>query len=275
MPRTIESEWRKITPKQAEELLEQNAVNRKLRPRLVECYAEDMVEGLWNPTGEAIKISRTGRLLDGQHRLSAIIASGKTVELLVVTGLPDETQKLMDQGAARTANDALALAGVTNAHLTGAVARWQLLVPEPGPGMDQLLKKKASTARIVKVVEAHPDIPLAAAKYNGLRNHIPGSPTAVAYSWLHMHRMEPGDCEMFYGAMVEMAFKALHDPRKAALKALQRMEREDGITTASKDKALATVSVLTRSWNAWRKGEELETVAIRHKGKIVPPVKPI
>lgn len=275
--KAVTSEWIKIDPAMATKMLEKNAVNRKLRPRIVECYAEDMAEGLWDETGEAIKFSRTGRLLDGQHRLAAIIESGLTLELLVVTGLPDKSQGSMDQGAGRTAMQALSMGSdVPNASLTAAVARWLLLAGEPGPHLEQALKKKASTPRIVKTVEENPDIIVAAGKYTSLKNSVPGSPTAVCYTWLHLHRIDATACdEFFFAGLVDLSFKALRDPRKAALRALQRMEREDGIGPSSKDKAFATVSVLTRSWNAWRQDEELESIPLKKNQRIIPPVRPI
>jgi hypothetical protein len=274
--KVVETEWVKIDPAMATTMLTKNGVNRKIRPRVVECYAEDMLQGLWDETGETIKFSRTGRLLDGQHRLMAIIESGTTLELLVVTGLPDKSQGSMDQGAGRTAMQALGMNDVPNASYCASVARWELLGGEPGPHLEQALKKKASTPRIVKTVEENPDIVVAAGKYASLKSSIPGSPTAICYTWLHLHRVDPTACdEFFFAGLVDMSFKALHDPRKAALCALQRMEREDGIGPSSKDKAFATVSVLTRAWNAWRNDEELDSIPLKKGQKIIPPVKPI
>ena len=275
--RSIVTEWRKIGPAEAEALLAQNEVNRRLRPNLVLAYAEDMSQGLWDgDNGEAIKISRTGKLKDGQHRLSAIVLSGAVMDLLVIDGVTDDAQKTMDQGSSRTASDVLRMGGIQNAAWTGSVARWCLLGGEPGPDLEQKLKRKASSAQIVRIVEEQPDIATASARYPSMKLHIPGGPTALCYSWLWMHRTDPGDCEQFYGSMIEMAFKALNDPRKSCLRALTRMEREEGITSSSKDKAVATVSILTRSWNIWRKGEEAQSIAIKHKsGRIIPPEKPI
>lgn len=272
-PSNITTEFIEITPEMAAELLENNSVNRKLRPRLVAAYSRDMATGLWRATGEAVKISRTGRLLDGQHRLSAIIESGVPTMMLVVRGLDDNDQVLMDQGAARTANDAVRLAGYTNSAHTSSIARWLLMCPEPSANMEQALKAKASTAQILQTLETNPDIEEAARAYNGLRTHLPGSPTAIGYCWLQMHRVDPTDCSYFYTAFVDLTFKALHDPRKAALRRLQSMDKEAG-SKSSKDKAIATVSVLTRSWNAWRRDEELNTITAYGKGnKVIAPAK--
>ena len=65
--------WVTITPGDAEQMLESNEANRNMRARVVSAYARDMETDRWLVTGETIKIGRHGELLDGQHRLQAII----------------------------------------------------------------------------------------------------------------------------------------------------------------------------------------------------------
>lgn len=268
----ITTDFVEITPQMAAELLEHNSVNRRIRPRQVAAYAEDMARGLWRLTGEAIKVSRSGQLQDGQHRLNAIIDSGQSVRMLLIKGLEDEAQALMDQGANRTATDAARMAGYTYASHSSSIARWLLLAPTPNPNMEQQLKAKASTAQILKTLEDNPDIPESAAAYSSLRNYLPGSPTAIGYTWLQMRRKSPEDCTLFFASFVDLSFKALYDPRKAAIRRLQAMDREPG-ARSSKDKGIATVSVLIRAWNAWRAGEELESInAYTKNHKIIAPV---
>ena len=64
------------------ELLKANSTNRELRNHVVEGYVDQMKKGQWREdTGETIKISKTGRLLDGQHRLNAIVKFGSGFHL--------------------------------------------------------------------------------------------------------------------------------------------------------------------------------------------------
>ena len=60
-----------ITPAQAQVLLLNNGINRKLRKHRVAMYAHQMTNGQWQMTGEAICISATGRLLNGVDAHSA------------------------------------------------------------------------------------------------------------------------------------------------------------------------------------------------------------
>ena len=71
--------------------------------------------------------------MDGQHRLAAIARSGKTVEMLVTFGLPEETFTVLDTGSRRSAGDVLSIEKVQNARTTAAAVRSYILlmsVPE-------------------------------------------------------------------------------------------------------------------------------------------------
>lgn len=98
-----------ITPKQAEKYLQFNTSNRNLRKALVSQYARDMQNGKWRLTHQGVAFNCDGTLLDGQHRLMAIVESGVTVQMLVARGVDSKHQLVMDDHAKRSAGDALTL----------------------------------------------------------------------------------------------------------------------------------------------------------------------
>ncbi len=81
----------KITPEKATELLKNNDHNRKVTKSRVAEYAKEMLSGMWMYNGESIIISESGRLLDGQHRLMAVIDSDTTIEAELIEGVPDQS----------------------------------------------------------------------------------------------------------------------------------------------------------------------------------------
>ncbi len=100
-----------ITPERAAKVLAtQNTHNRRLRPSKVEQYVRDMQTGNWN-IGSSIAFSKDKVLLDGQNRLSAIVQSGQSQPLIVIEGLPMQSQTTMDTGAGRTFADVLDISG--------------------------------------------------------------------------------------------------------------------------------------------------------------------
>jgi hypothetical protein len=97
-----------ITPKIAEELLKLNVTNRPIKPYKVAEYARQMACGLWmEETGETIKISCTGKLIDGQMRLTALIMTGVSLKFSVNEDLDDDVYKVIDQGVKRSPGDVL------------------------------------------------------------------------------------------------------------------------------------------------------------------------
>lgn len=84
-------EWRLIGPEEARQLLAANYEgNRRISRGRVEHYAEMMARGAWVDYSPApIVIDEYGRLIDGQHRLAAVIESGKSFHFLVVRASVD------------------------------------------------------------------------------------------------------------------------------------------------------------------------------------------
>lgn len=120
----VKTEIIEITPDFAGELLRLNTRNRPLDKRRANRIAGDIRRGEWHLNGDAIRISSCGVLLDGQHRLMAILLGGKAVHSILVTGLPLDTFKTIDvDRKARTASDILAVQGTKHYTVVAAVAR--------------------------------------------------------------------------------------------------------------------------------------------------------
>lgn len=106
--------FEEITPYIASRWLEVNEENqRKMNSNQVFQYATQMKKGLWMPdTGESIKFSRSRRLIDGQHRLKAIVEADESRVMMVIRGIADENIVKMDQGKKRNLADIFRIQGV-------------------------------------------------------------------------------------------------------------------------------------------------------------------
>lgn len=116
-----------ITPADAEDLLKRNQGedyhNRPVSTGTVTRYENEMSRG-WRLTGETIIISRSGRLLNGQHRLLACVASGVAFRTFVAFGVADDAFAFMDKGKKRTASDIFSINGVVDSVLVAAATAW-------------------------------------------------------------------------------------------------------------------------------------------------------
>lgn len=96
-----------ITPAQATEFLRLNHANRPIRRSWVDRLTNIIERGEWMLTHQGIAITSDNRLLDGQHRLKAIVASGKTVKMNVAFDCDPETFTVIDGGVRRSISDQL------------------------------------------------------------------------------------------------------------------------------------------------------------------------
>lgn len=104
-----------ITPDMASRLLQMNIKNRPLEFNRAVRLSEAIKRGEWKLNGDTIRISETGIVLDGQHRLKAIELSGCSVQTILVEGLPDCVFNTIDTNAkSRTASDVFAIEGEKN-----------------------------------------------------------------------------------------------------------------------------------------------------------------
>lgn len=110
----VQSQWITVTPARAQEWLQNNFRNRPLVEDLVVAYARDMTNGEWVATHQGIAFNDKDELIDGQHRLHAIVRSGALIRMMVTFGLPAQiegkemtTMDAVDRGRARSVADQL------------------------------------------------------------------------------------------------------------------------------------------------------------------------
>ena len=100
-----------ITPDEARKFLANNPSNRHISENEVAKLAADMKEGRWMVTHQGIAISKTGRLLDGQHRLTAVIKAGIPVQMMVTFDVDEDAVEAIDRGRRRSIADVFTFEG--------------------------------------------------------------------------------------------------------------------------------------------------------------------
>jgi len=111
----VDCEIKNITKEEARVMLMNNTENfRKPSKLKVRELKRSMEKGEWVLSGQPIIFGSNGKLLDGQHRLMALVASGVTCPFLIVTGILPEHAIHMDRGAKRTLSQWMAHKGYKN-----------------------------------------------------------------------------------------------------------------------------------------------------------------
>jgi hypothetical protein len=113
-----------ITPDFAEYVLEtKNSKNRSMRPANLRRLVTAIDNGEWIITNQGLAFDKDGNLLDGQHRLLAIVKTGKTLPIMVARNMDPKIFNCVDTGAARNAADGLYIEGCTSSskHLAAGI----------------------------------------------------------------------------------------------------------------------------------------------------------
>lgn len=238
-----------VTPELAELWLTRNSHNRNLRERQAQLYATDMLAGDWKWTGETVKFAADGALLDGQHRLRAVVIAGITVRFLVVRGLAPEAQEDVDRGIPRKFYDVLALRGEHDASALGAVVR---RVHQWKAGIRRNLEsgKGATVAQMLRTLDQHPEIRDVVRRARSVASHcdMPASVIGIAM-WL-FDDIDPDDSDFFFTRLADGQGLVKGDPIYELRRTLQSSKDVRGERSQT-----YMLAVTIKAWNAYRNGD--------------------
>lgn len=236
-----------VTPALAEKWLGKNTINRSVRRPDVAAYARDMAAGDWLLNGESIKFADDGALMDGQHRLLAVIESGVTVRMLVVSGVSRKAMPTIDTGIPRKFYDALAVQGIPHAKTVAALTT-RAYAWEQGQRYNAHKMKPTQTERL-DFLRHHPELHEAALLGDSLasRTLLPATVIGTAY-WLFCKVAEPQEAEDFLRHVVREDVGVDH-PARVLNRRIVAMRISVGRLLESEALALTI-----RAWNAHRDG---------------------
>jgi hypothetical protein len=252
----VKTEWVKITPKMATDWLEANTNNRPVSDRRVSKYAADMKAGHWKRNAETIKFGKSGKLLDGQHRLFACMEAGAPFWSLVAWGVDDDTFDTIDTGAGRTPGDILGIMGETNAHALAAAARWQLMFEE---GTIKANGKGVSPHQIREVFERHPALRDCVAPARVATKLI--QPGLAIFLYYQLSKKDADRCGEFFEQIGRGVNLTTGSPIY--------MLRERLIENKASKRKLRPVEVgalTVKAWNMVRRGKSAQVLSWRGSG---------
>lgn len=237
-----------ITPDVAKQFLEMNASNRKLSPGHVARLASDMANGRWVATASPITFDVDGRLIDGQHRLQAVIDSGASITCIVARNASPEVQEVTDIGRQRSIGDSMTMAAIGNAQLLAATAKALILLSrsEDGLALSTLDATGLSRQEILDYVRRHTDMLASVAiSANYIYKACPNITRAGWATAMCITRNHPRS-EEFYAGVISGALLPVGDPRLA----IRNMRH----TSLKGARPYAQALTLAPPWNAFLAG---------------------
>ena len=123
----IETHIEMIDPETAQCYLNSMVDNRKKIKGAIDEYAQSMRDLEWLLSHQGIAFDDQGRLIDGQNRLLAIIATGIAIPMMVTTGLIVDCFKVVDAGRGRKLSQAMHIRKIKNSIECSSIVRTILI----------------------------------------------------------------------------------------------------------------------------------------------------
>lgn len=240
-----------------------SGANRKASDRVVAEYAQEMLAGRWVLSHQGLAFNSRGVLVDGGHRLRAVVLAAETnpdivVPFLVSFNVPEEATMAMDVGKRRLPNDFLTMEGETNTTALAGVIRMALCydyVPYSGP--ESWTRYRVTPAVQGDYLDKHPELRDALNEAANLRRLFKVSAIG-GFIYLAKRERPDVDVDAFldglrYGANLEKNDPALvlRDLMLNTRKANRRLEAPEEL------------AVLIKAFNRWVRNEPYEMLHFR------------
>jgi hypothetical protein len=244
-----------VTPELAKKWLKTNEDNRQLSEAWVRKLARDMSNDDFPNVGESIKFDTNGQLIDGQHRLRAVVLSGKTIEFQVTEGIPREHRYRMDRNRPRKVSDELKMRyHIPSSQMAVAAARiilmWQI----------EVIKSetfKPTDSEITDFIVKNQELINQAVRYGmALRSEIGALPSPTAAIYFLTYEIDAAEALQFWDLL--KSGEGLHkgDPELTLRAAIGRLQVKGGEKNPK-----SFMAMVAKAWNARREGKKMLALA--------------
>lgn len=247
-----------VSSEVAQRWLQHNSHNRPISYTGVLRYQMDMEAGRFKMTGEPIQFSKTGVLLNGQNRLTALAncVPSVTLTMVVVRGLDDDVQRVMDQGIKRTPGQQLGLMGIKNAGQIGSAARLYITWMDGLLFTDNTRRRAISIAHVEDWVEENVKlVDMFNAYLANVSRSVGASPsTAGAFAMRALQLDAPAAISFFH-----LLHSRANLPKGSPLIALDnrlRRVRAERFRLSQRDE----LGYFIQTWNNWMRGDLVSKV---------------
>jgi hypothetical protein len=248
----------RISPAMAEEWLKATPENqRPLNEKFVTKLARAMLEGRWiDCAGPPIIFDRLGNLVDGQHRLHAVVRARKAVTSFVNVGVPSQAIHVIDKdNMKRTVGQSLKMIGEMHYNVLAGALKW-LWVFERGD-MSKANSVAPDTQEIVALLAEHPDIRASVLVGRKSKQVFPS--TLAAFTHYVFQRIDADDAAQFFELLTSGAGLSKHDCTAgiwAFRERLLTVRTKRGLYMTGSEK----IALCFKAWNAYRQNRIVRTL---------------
>jgi len=253
----LQPEVATVTPEMAMHLLDANTNNRPLNQQHVNRIARQISDGKWKYNGDSIKIARNNDILDGQHRLWAVVEAKQPIETVIVRDLdPDAFATIDTIRKPRSGADVLSMHGVTHHRVIISTAlqwliRWQRKVIEDY----RAPKNRVENADVEQAFHDNPGIMRAAERASKCRGLT--SAGMIAFFYFILTNRNPDLAERMIHTLENPAGVGVNDPFFRLRAYLTNTQHKD---------PLQTIACMIKAANAAHEGREMRILKWHNQG---------
>lgn len=267
-PLNITPGLNEVAPELARDLLLRNrrGANRDVDAGTVYFYGRQMARGDWAETHLGIGLNTDGHLIDGQHRLLAILISGVTIRTAIIPDVPVRPNLFayLDNGRQRTARTTLQIAGLNG--VSSTIARAVRIAEEVRTGAyspsrgDRL--PRLSNAAVLELAHQYPTAQRAsrsaASEWSDAVSYLGGRKAVVAYLGMAIiDGHSEARADDFFEEMVEEDLTAEPGDPMLSLRQLLARDKKKRERGEKGLKPQVLLADLITVFNAWHLGELL------------------
>lgn len=242
-----------ITPTIAQYILENcNTLNRPLNKKRVTQIANSIKSGEWQINGETIIFSKNKRLLDGQYRLSAIVAANRDVDTYVTTDIEDSAFETIDTGKARTGSHVLSIKHTKHAFAVAATLNkvnrfYNKNYDFDGAGV-------LTNRQIVRLAAQHPTVKTSVERFLKYPRGI--SKSTLSFCHYILNSIDPTTTETLFAQLGE------ENPTIPIIAVLKKHIVKGKSGKTHRLKQTAVIGSIFKTWNAMRSNTQTDDITL-------------
>ena len=245
-----------ITPEFATTLLDRNKTNRPKRQTLINRYCGMMERNVWANNAESIKVTKSGQIIDGQHRLEAIKRYGRPVIMTIVSNIPDEAIifDTIDSGRPRTHGDRLHGLGLKYSKMVAQALGYMFTYFSGVTTAASVMKP--DTDQLLGLFKQHPKIEDCADAALQLRQIRLNTSIGLFFTYAIGVGIDPA-ADQFYRSLLDGENLTKHDPVYWL-----RSRILDNAANRAKLPQLVVLALAIKAWNAYALGKPVHSLKI-------------
>jgi hypothetical protein len=261
-----------VTPVQAQVYLDSSIGNRLIATGRVIEWSNEMRDDHWQFPAAPLMFNENNQLMDGHHRLRAVISYGKPVKFVVWRNTPTTLMAVIDDGRPRTLGDWLAFMGVLDPKVKAAALlkivqydKTKTFTEDRGGTKNARINRSS----LVAAWDTYKDEVESVTPYGHKIERQIGIPTAIASAtFAVLARQSPDNAINFWEQLGTGANLAEDDPifalRRQLIKAKQ--SRSSGAHRQDRRTDTQMAALTIKAWNYWLEGRPVQNLVWRPVG---------